>query len=55
MVLKALQGVAKPRSGPVRFHNWEVVEKLGGTDAYVEYRAFNVFAGSSIGRTVCAG
>ena len=45
MVLKALQGVAKPRSGPVRFHNWEVVEKLGGTDAYVEYRAFNVFAG----------
>jgi serine/threonine protein kinase len=45
MVLKALQGVAKARSGPLRFGNWEVVEKLGGTDAYVEYRAFNVFAG----------
>jgi serine/threonine protein kinase len=45
MVLKALQGVAKARSGPVRFGNWEVIEKLGGTDAYVEYRAFNVFAG----------
>ena len=45
MVLKALQGVARPRSGPTRFGNWEVVEKLGGTDAYVEYRAFNVFAG----------
>lgn len=45
MVLKALQGVSKPRSGPLRFGNWEVIEKLGGTDAYVEYRVFNVFVG----------
>ncbi|UQA57107.1 methylation-associated defense system protein kinase MAD6 [Polyangium aurulentum] len=45
MVLKALQGVAKPRSGPARFGNWEVTEKLGGTDTYVEHRAFNIFAG----------
>lgn len=45
MVLKALQGVARPRAGPTRFGNWEVIERLGGTDAYVEYRAFNNFAG----------
>lgn len=45
MVLKALQGVAKPRSGSTRFANWEVTEKLSGTDTYVEYRAFNIFAG----------
>lgn len=45
MVLRAIQGVARPRSGPLRFNNWEVTEKLGGTDAYVEYRAFNIFAG----------
>lgn len=45
MVLKALQGVAKPRSGPLRFGSWEVSEKLGGTDACIEYRAFNIFAG----------
>jgi serine/threonine protein kinase len=45
MVLRAIQGVAKARSGPLRFNNWEVTEKLGGTDAYVEYRAFNIFAG----------
>lgn len=45
MVLKALQGVARARPGPLRFGSWEVIEKLGGTDAYVEYRAFNVFAG----------
>src|SRR5262249_20587524 len=45
MVLKALQGVAKPRSGPARFGNWEGIEKLGGTHAYVESRAFTIFAG----------
>lgn len=45
MILKALQGVAKPRSGPQRFGNWEVVEKLGGTDSYVEYRGFNTIVG----------
>jgi serine/threonine protein kinase len=45
IVLKAIQGVAKARSGALRFGNWEVIEKLGGTDNYVEYRAFNVFAG----------
>ncbi|AUX39745.1 protein kinase [Sorangium cellulosum] len=45
IILNALQGVAKPRSGPLRFGNWQVVEKLGGTDSYVEYRAFNAYVG----------
>jgi serine/threonine protein kinase len=45
IVLKAIQGVAKARSGPLRFGNWQVTEKLGGTDSYVEYRAFNAYAG----------
>lgn len=45
IVLKAIQGVAKARSGPVRFGNWQVTERLGGTDSYVEYRAFNTYAG----------
>src|SRR3984957_12174036 len=34
MVIKALQGVAKPRSGPLRFNSWEVDERLGGTDSF---------------------
>lgn len=45
IVLKAIQGVARPRSGPLRFGSWQVTEKLGGTDSYVEYRAFNAYAG----------
>lgn len=43
IIISALQGVAKPRSGPPRFGNWVVAEKLGGTDTYVEYRAFNAY------------
>lgn len=45
IIIKALQGVAKPRSGPLRFGSWQVLEKLGGTDSYAEYRAFNAYAG----------
>ncbi len=45
IIMKALQGVAKARSGPQRFGNWQVLEKLGGTDSYVEYRAFNTIVG----------
>lgn len=45
IIIKALQGVAKARSGPQRFGNWQVLEKLGGTDTYVEYRAFNSIVG----------
>ncbi|WP_159731223.1 protein kinase [Methylosinus sp. Ce-a6] len=45
IVMKAIQGVAKARSGPLRFGSWQVTERLGGTDSYVEYRAFNAYAG----------
>ena len=45
IILKALQGIAKPRSGPQRFGNWQVLEKLGGTDSYTEFRAFNTIVG----------
>ncbi|KYF75617.1 hypothetical protein BE17_48155 [Sorangium cellulosum] len=45
IILKALQGVAKPRKGPQVFGNWTVLEKLGGTDTYTEYRVYNAFAG----------
>ena len=45
IVLKAIQGVAKARSGPLRFGSWQVTEKLGSTDSYTEYRAFNAYAG----------
>jgi serine/threonine protein kinase len=45
IIMKALQGVAKPRSGPLRFGSWVVSERLGGTDSYTEYRAHNAFVG----------
>lgn len=45
IIRKALEGVAKPRSGPMRMGSWQVLEKLGGTDSYTEYRAFNAYAG----------
>lgn len=45
IIMKALQGAAKPRSGPLRFGSWVVAERLGGTDSYTEYRAHNAFAG----------
>jgi serine/threonine protein kinase len=49
MVLKAIQGASRARSGPLRFGSWEVIERLGGTDAYTEYRATNMFAGRRAG------
>ena len=52
MVLKGLQGVAKPRSGPLRFNSWEVDERLGGTDSYTEYRGFNSYAGDKSGHVL---
>jgi serine/threonine protein kinase len=45
IIMKALQGAAKPRSGPLRFGSWVVSERLGGTDSYTEYRAHNAYAG----------
>lgn len=45
MVRSALVGVAKPRSGPLVLGDWEVVERLGASDTFTEYRAINTFAG----------
>ncbi|MGH7172552.1 MAG: methylation-associated defense system protein kinase MAD6, partial [Gemmataceae bacterium] len=49
IILKVLQGVAKKRTGPLRFGNWEVDERLGATDLFAEYRAFNLFTGAKAG------
>ena len=49
---KSIQGSAKPISGPAQFGNWIVIEKLGGTDSFTEYRAYNAFAGQSAGRVL---
>ncbi len=45
MVRSALIGVARPRSGPLVLGDWEVVERLGASDTFTEYRAINTFAG----------
>ena len=50
IILRALQGVAKKRVGPLCFRNWEVAERLTATDVYTEYRAFNAVVGASSGR-----
>ena len=52
MVRRALQGAARARSGPLRFNSWEVEERLGGTDASTEYRAFNTYAGPNSGHVL---
>jgi serine/threonine protein kinase len=45
MVRSALVGVAQKRSGPLVLGDWEVVERLGASDTFTEYRAINIFAG----------
>jgi serine/threonine protein kinase len=49
MVLKGIRGAARPRSGPLRFGNWEVVERLGATSLFTEYRAINAVVGVGAG------
>jgi len=49
IVRAAIQGKARPRSGPLVLGNWRVVQRLGATDHYTEYRAENIFAGASAG------
>lgn len=38
-IAKVLTGKAKPKSAALVFRDWQVEEKLGGTDRYTEYRA----------------
>ena len=45
MVRTALIGVARKRSGPTVLGDWEIVERLGASDTFTEYRAINTFAG----------
>ncbi len=44
LILQALNAV-KPASAEVRFGHWQVKEKLGAAQAFIEYRAENMFAG----------
>lgn len=38
-IFKALNAQAKPNSAPLRFRDWQIEQKLGGTDRYTDYRA----------------
>ena len=49
VVRGAIEGKSKPRKAEVRFGNWIVSEKLGGTDQMTEYRGYNAYAGLSAG------
>jgi serine/threonine protein kinase len=50
-VEKAIVGRAKPKSAPLCYGNWQVEEKLGGTDRYTEYRAKHTLLGARRGGT----
>jgi serine/threonine protein kinase len=50
-VEKAIVGRAKPKSAPPCYSNWQVEEKLGGTDRYTEYRARHTLLGARRGGT----
>ena len=48
-IVKTITGNAKPRSAALVFRDWQVEEKLGGTDRYTEYRAKHNLLGKSGG------
>jgi serine/threonine protein kinase len=48
-IAKAITGKAKPRSAALVFRDWQVEERLGGTDRYTEYRAKHNLLGKSGG------
>ena len=52
IIRSAIQGKARPRTGPLQFGNWVVTERLGGTDQCTEYRAQNAFAGQRTGTVI---
>jgi len=49
IISSAIQGKAKPKSAARTFGNWQVEEKLGGTDRYTEYRAKHSLGGPRAG------
>lgn len=48
-VQQAIVGRAQPRNAPPCYGNWQVEEKLGGTDRYTEYRAKHTLLGARRG------
>lgn len=48
-IAKAITGIARPKKSVLVFNNWQVEEKLGGTDRYTEYRAKHSLLGKSGG------
>ena len=48
-IAKAITGKAKAKSAALVFRDWQVEEKLGGTDRYTEYRAKHNLLGKSGG------
>ncbi|MEU0519109.1 protein kinase [Streptosporangium sp. NPDC006007] len=46
-IVEALEGTVRRPTGPQRFGNWVVRERLGGTDEVTEYRAVNATVTSS--------
>ena len=48
-VRRAIVGRAQPRNAPPCYGNWQVEEKLGGTDRYTEYRARHTLLGARRG------
>lgn len=48
-ITKAITGNAKPKSAALVFRDWQVEEKLGGTERYTEYRAKHNLLGKSGG------
>ena len=45
-IQRAIVGRATPRNAPPCYGNWQVEERLGGTDRYTEYRARHTFLGA---------
>ena len=48
-IRQAIQGKARARTGLPTFGNWKCEERLGGSDNFTEYRAYNSFAGPVAG------
>lgn len=48
-IAKSITGNANPKSAALVFRDWQVEEKLGGTDRYTEYRAKHNMLGKSGG------
>jgi serine/threonine protein kinase len=49
LVIRTITDNARSRSGPLRFGNWEVSERIGSCELYTEYRAFNSTTGHRSG------